>query len=142
MKPEKNGAGVIIFDGNKVLLVKHGPKASHLNGTYIFPCGTIESGETPKIAAVRELREESGIDASELNLIEFPNNYFESELTYKGDRKVQASMIIFICKKYSGQLKGSDEANPEWHNFEEIKNLNLLPNVATAINNAKAYLNT
>lgn len=43
----------------KVLLLKRAPGGPH-PGTWCFPAGKIERGETPAEAAVREFREESG----------------------------------------------------------------------------------
>ncbi len=52
-------AGVAIKKGEKLLLIKRKKD----NGTYyILPGGGVESGEAPKQAAIREVKEELGID--------------------------------------------------------------------------------
>lgn len=48
--------GVLIEDG-KVLLVRHGRL-----GVWLYPGGHLEPGETPEEAAVREFREETGLE--------------------------------------------------------------------------------
>ena len=139
MLPKKEGAGVIIFRGNQVLLVKSGPQADHISEVYGFPAGTIQQGETIKTTAVRELLEETGLSATVNDLQEFPNNYFEAEIQFKSGKKL-GTITLFICNHYSGEIKANEETTPEWHRLDEIQNLNLLPNVALAINNAQTFL--
>ncbi|WP_169727625.1 NUDIX domain-containing protein [Cucumibacter marinus] len=57
MKP--NGVSIAVFRGRDVLLVKRG-KAPYLD-YWSFPGGRIEDGEATAGAALRELREETGL---------------------------------------------------------------------------------
>lgn len=51
---------ILVTDGQRrVLLVERGKEP--FKGKLVLPGGHIESGETPKMAAVRELHEETGI---------------------------------------------------------------------------------
>jgi len=63
-------AGVIVVDGDSVLLVQ---EPDFFTGVphWSFPSGGIEDGESPEVAAVRELAEEAGciIDVAALRLI-------------------------------------------------------------------------
>lgn len=53
------GAGGVVFDPDgRVLVIRH------LNGSWVFPKGHIEQGESATEAAVREVEEEAGVDAT------------------------------------------------------------------------------
>ncbi len=64
-------AGVVCFRASDVLLVRRAtaPRA----GEWSLPGGRLEAGETPREAALRELREETGVTARLLDLIEVVN---------------------------------------------------------------------
>ncbi|MCL4387084.1 dihydrofolate reductase, partial [Patescibacteria group bacterium] len=48
---------------------------------------------------------------------------------------------LFLCRDYSGEIKGSGETEPEWVDLDEIHKLkNLLPNTIEAPKKAKEYL--
>ena len=59
---EKSSGLVIRY--NNMLLLAH-PTKSAWTGTYSFPKGKIEDGETPLQAAIRETREEVGLNIPE-----------------------------------------------------------------------------
>jgi 8-oxo-dGTP diphosphatase len=61
----KVGVGVMIFrGGNQTLLGKR--KGSHGEGEYAFPGGHLEYGESFEECAVRETREETGIEIANI----------------------------------------------------------------------------
>ena len=84
--------GIIVFDNNKVLLIKH--KGGHTS----FPKGHVEKGETLKVTAKRETKEETGIDAEIKGNICFINTYVPKE-GYEKD------VLFFIGEKIGGELK-------------------------------------
>ena len=53
----------IDIDGKVLLLKRNGDQ--HCTELWSFPGGKIEVGETPKLAAVRELEEETGLEGKE-----------------------------------------------------------------------------
>jgi 8-oxo-dGTP pyrophosphatase MutT (NUDIX family) len=59
-------ASVIVLrggaDGLYVLLVRRTPEARFMGGVWVFPGGAVDAGEDERAAAVRELREEAGVD--------------------------------------------------------------------------------
>lgn len=62
MKPHLQIALALIWRGGEVLIAQRALDADHLPGAMEFPGGKIEPGETPAEAAVREAREETGLE--------------------------------------------------------------------------------
>lgn len=56
--PEIVGAGGVVFDTHGRVLV-----LGHRNGTWVFPKGHLDPGETALTAALREVEEEAGLAA-------------------------------------------------------------------------------
>jgi len=93
-------AGVIVVEAGKVLLVKrrYEPRA----GAWCLPAGFMESGETPERTAVRELLEETGIEAALSGLFG----------VYAGfdDPRVRTVLILYSAKRTGGTLLAGDDA--------------------------------
>lgn len=131
--------GIVVLDGEKSLLVKHGVSAGHPTGTYGTSGGRVDSGETDVEAAIRELKEETGLDVLAEDLVELPNKYLVS-LDRKNGEKLHVSHTVFVTDKYSGELLGSDEAVPEWVEDSRLDELDLLPNIQDMVARARVYI--
>ncbi len=86
-------AGVIIKD-RKLLVEK-----SENKEFFIAPGGTIEEGETPKQALVRELWEEFEIKVNESDFEEF--GHFDAKAAGQEEKVVH--MNVFIVNKWEGE---------------------------------------
>ena len=76
------GVAIVVdnFDG-EVLLMKR--KGAHGEGTWGFPGGKLDKFESFKDCAIREAKEETGLDIINLELEYFTNDmFFEEELHY------------------------------------------------------------
>jgi 8-oxo-dGTP pyrophosphatase MutT (NUDIX family) len=115
MKRDRSQAMVI--RDNKILLVKH-----RLFGRefYCLPGGGIDEGESPEEAAVRELKEEAGVDGSVLRKL---------TVQYKPDNKGEVHTFLLEIPEDAVATKGIDpELAPEeqsiisvaWLSLEEI----------------------
>ena len=133
---------VLIIENNKVLLVKHGDKASHISDTYGIPGGRPEDNETLIQAASRELKEETGLIVSTKFLEPFLNNTYTADILRKNGLTNKFKMTIYITKQYQGTLRKSAETTPEWIAIDQLDNYNLLPNVSQAVSAASSYLDS
>lgn len=133
-------AHVLIFQNDTVLLVRHGEEAGHVTGTYGIPGGRLDGSESMKEAAVRELREETGLEISEKELQTFPRNEYTADIQRKDGTTKHYTMHVFLAEQWGGSLKGNGETTPEWIRLDRLDNVNLLPNVREAILAAQEYL--
>ena len=76
--------------------------------------GKIEKGETPEEAAVRELREESGLFTHEdvLEKVAILKLYFNGEPKFL--------MHTYITRMWVGKPVETDEMTPQWHHIKEV----------------------
>ena len=71
------GVAVIIERNGQVLLVKR--KNAHGAGSWAMPGGHLEFGETLEMCAIRETREEVGLNISGVSYAAFTNDFFSEE---------------------------------------------------------------
>jgi 8-oxo-dGTP diphosphatase len=69
------GVGVIVTKGERILLIKR--KGVHGRGMWSTPGGHLEYGESPEACAIRETKEETGIDITGVRAIGYTNDVFE-----------------------------------------------------------------
>jgi 8-oxo-dGTP diphosphatase len=62
-------AGLVLIDDAGRVLLAHRSEFVHFAGTWSFPGGAIEAGETPADAALRELDEEIGVPATAVSVL-------------------------------------------------------------------------
>jgi mutator protein MutT len=83
------------------------------DGYFDFPGGGIDLKESAEDAARRELLEETGLVAKELELFKVYSGEITHYVYFNGD-EIYGVDLVYICKKYDGELK------PQ---IEEVKNL-------------------
>ena len=93
-------ASGIIIVGRKVLVERSVGKEY-----FIHPGGKIETGETPKQAVIRELKEEFTIDVKEEDLEEFDHNSAPAA----NSPEVDVHMDVFLVKKWQGDITPDSE---------------------------------
>jgi len=126
-------AHILLFENGKVLLVKYGEDAEHLTGVYGIPGGRQNEKESLKETAVREFKEETGLEVKEDNLIIFPNNSYTADIKRKNGEIKRYTMSVFLIRDYKGELRSTFETIPEWISVDKVSNYDLLPNVQNAI---------
>lgn len=132
-------AHVLVFQDNKVLLVRHGENAGHINDTYGIPGGHLNPNETLSQTAAREFQEETGLVVSPEDLDEFPGNIYTADILRKDGITRRYTMHVFRGRRAEGILTPNEETIPEWVDLDNLDRINLLPNVKNAIQAAKEY---
>ena len=78
--------------------------------------GKVEAGESIKLAAARELKEEIGVDFLEEHLEETGNIKFYFDNKPEWNQHVH----IFTVKNWAGEPAESEEMKPQWYKHSEI----------------------
>lgn len=71
------GVGVIVVRNKKILLGRR--IGSHGSNTWSLPGGHMEFFETPEETAIREVKEETNLDVSDIQRVGFTNDLFADE---------------------------------------------------------------
>ena len=118
--PSKVGLGVgIIVENSHQQIMMMQRKSQHGRGRFSIPGGLVEPGERLQDAALRELREETGLIAQELHFLGITNNLntFQQE-------GVHVASVIFYTQHFTGTLCLNE---PEKHDALQWYALNDLP---------------
>ena len=97
-------AVVILFNKQNEILIEVRADDGYLD----FPGGTVDINEEVIMTAKRELFEETGLIADELE----PFNIYSGEITryqYTSGDITYGVDVVYICKKYHGELKPQQE---------------------------------
>lgn len=103
------------------VLVAQRPKGKSHEGLFEFPGGKIEDGETPEAAAVREIKEELGI---EIKLDDLKPLSFASQPLGNGKHLL---MPLFVSRRWSGDPKGLEGQEIKFVTAEELEQCSLTP---------------
>jgi 8-oxo-dGTP diphosphatase len=108
-------AGVVCFRGREVLLIRRG--APPRLGEWSIPGGKIEWGEGAAAAALRELAEETGVEAELLGLVDVVDGLFpESDRHYL--------LIDYAAAWRAGEpVAGDDAAEAQFFALDEALEL-------------------
>ena len=119
MKRTRIAGGVVVGSDGRVVVVEQKYKAQSL------PKGHVDSGETDREAAEREIFEESGI--RQLEYIQDLGKYERYKIAIDGgDNKTERKTIVmFLYRTSQTKLEPQDPTNPQaqWVEVEEVSNL-------------------
>ena len=114
--------GVVCLRGDDVLLIRRGSPPRL--GEWSLPGGRLEWGEVLEAAALRELREETGVEAELLGLIDVVDGWFPA--TAPGDEDRHYVLVDYAARWLSGEPRaGDDAARAAFHPLSQIGALGL-----------------
>lgn len=111
MKREFSAGGIVFNNKGQVLLTKHSQ-----NKHWSFPKGLIDPGQTPEQAAIREVKEEGGVEAEIVDKVGH-NKYV---YTLNGE-KIFKVVTYFLMRYKSGHPKDHDweVSDAGWYEVED-----------------------
>jgi 8-oxo-dGTP pyrophosphatase MutT (NUDIX family) len=138
MKKEQCYGIIVVRKGNPdlFLLLQHNDS----KGSWSFPKGHHEEGETPIETALRETEEETGI--KDLDFIDMPMIYEEYEIKRDGEKRLKVNeYFLAFTKEMSVNVQEGEIHTYKWLPFEEAyKTLDYSSRKET-LQKAQEYLN-
>lgn len=110
-------AAALVRGDGKILLAQR-PAGKALAGTWEFPGGKLEPGESPEAALARELDEELGIAAGPLEPFTF------ASFAYPDFHLV---MLLYWCRAWQGEPHGRDGQALRWERPDDMHALPMPP---------------
>lgn len=129
---QEHSAGTVVIKDGKYLLLHYD------SGHWDFAKGHLESGETPEQAALRELKEETGIEDAELlpGFVEKIKYFFKRE-----GKTVAKEVIFFIARAKTDKVKLSFEHKDfVWLPFKEAVEKLTFNTAKEVLRKADAFL--
>lgn len=114
-----NVAGVVVFDENGRVLLQ---RRSHADDSWGFPGGVVELGESVAEAAIREVKEETGLDVVIDSLLGIYSKYSD---TYPNGDQAQPIATVFKGHVVSGELAidGQETFDLQFFHLDEVPSL-------------------
>ncbi len=114
------GVGAVILRGGEILLLQRGNEPAR--GQWTIPGGVVEVGESLDAALLREIKEETGLEAGENWLIDVVDQVHHD----KGGKIEYHYVIIDYVVAAKGEPKASsDAAALKWVALDEVENQDL-----------------
>ncbi|KAK3654159.1 hypothetical protein LTR56_004214 [Elasticomyces elasticus] len=116
---------VMIKDGRSICLLKG------TDGRYDLPGGAMELGEDPKAAAIREVKEETGLDVDKPTLLGVESSLFRA--SHSDNRFYHSLLMYYHCTSSTGIISavGFDEYEKqhvqlaEWIPIEDLHEIKV-----------------
>lgn len=131
------GVGMVCLKGDEVLLIRRAKPP--VRSVWSIPGGAQELGETVREAGLRELMEETGIDAEIIGLIDVIDS-----ITRDDDDRIRLhyTLVDFAAVWKAGEPKAdSDAADAKWAPLDSLDGLGLWSRTLEVIREAERMRN-
>ena len=111
------GVGVVVRKEDRVLIIQRGNAPGR--GEWGLPGGALEIGETWRDAAVREVREECGIEIALGDILDAVDIIVRDD---DGRAQYHYALVDFAATYVSGELRAAtDVSDTRWISLSELK---------------------
>lgn len=129
------GVGIVCFKDDLVLLVKRAKPP--ITWEWSIPGGGQELGETTRDAALRELKEETGIDARLIGLIDVIDTVREDDT---GRIQFHYTLVDFAAEWIAGEPVADDDvSDARWVPLSDIEDQGLWSETVRVIREAEQF---
>ncbi len=127
--------GIVCFREDQVLLIRRGTPPKQ--GEWSLPGGRVEPGEPVRVAALRELREETGVQARLIDLVDVVDAIFNNRA---GDLITRHYVLVdFVAEWISGEpVAGDDAAAAQFFHLSDLASLEMWDETLRVIHAAAA----
>lgn len=128
-----SAGGIVEDESGNILLVK-----AHDDG-WVYPGGIVEVGENLIDGLIREIKEESGIDAAVQHVVNVISNTEPHQWYDRGIEVPTKVMFDFVCRPVGGEISISEETSDcRWIPKEDVLDFITAPAIRLRY---QAYLN-
>ncbi len=129
------GVGGILFQDERVLLVRRGREPAR--GQWSIPGGAVDTGETLRQAVVREMMEETGIQAEPVAPVKILDRIFRDD---RGRVAYHYVLVDFLCRFLGGELRaGSDALEARFIPVGDLVSMDIIPVTRAVIYEAAQF---
>ena len=113
-------AACALIDADGRVLISERPSGKQLAGTWEFPGGKVEPGETPEETVVRELREEIGVETKIACLAPLT-------VASHADESFRLLRRLFVCRRFGGTATPLEGQRLKWVRPRDLRNYPMPP---------------
>lgn len=116
----EKSCGAFVLNGKKVLIVQQ-----KKSGNYGFPKGHVEPNETEEETAIREVKEETGVDIEIISNKKYSISYMQNE-------NINKEVVYYLAKamnKKSQEQQEKEISNIVWVEIEDVEKILSFENI-------------
>ena len=103
---------ILVVDNDRFLLCRRA-KGTFKGGPWCLPCGYVEYDEDYLTAAIREVKEETGLDVEIKAVLSVVSNFFSP--------KVHTLVVVLLAHVSGGEIRPGDDADAvAWYSVSDI----------------------
>lgn len=124
MQTTRIAAYALIYENKKILLCRLSKNVQDAAGQWTLPGGGIEFGEDPQDAMIREVREETGLEVTPIEVA-----FIDSIRITNDSGDYHGIRIVYRVNRVAGEIQNEIDGSTDlakWHNLSAISEIPLV----------------